>query len=150
VVSLSPIDPGRRYREVSGLYPWERVSHRREWRWLAPEATIEIPPGQGPLEIELELSPDPPYPSTTVHFLAGGVEVAATTVTRGDVATACVPMPAEGGMLTIQSSESFVPAEGGGARDTRRLGIQLLDLQRRPDLAADGKQQCTRKAMAAS
>jgi len=147
VVSLSPIEPGRRYREVSGLYPWERVAHRREWRWLAPEAKIEIPPGQGPLEVELELSPDPPYPATTVRFLVGGVEIAASTVARGGVASACVPMPPEGALLTIQSSESFVPAEGDGARDTRRLGIQLLDLQRRPDLVADGKQ-CKRKAMA--
>ena len=81
-------------------------------------------------------------------YRSAGAEIAASTVARGDVATACVPMPAEGGMLTIQSSESFVPAEGEGARDTRRLGIQLLDLQRRPDLVADGKQQCNRKAMA--
>jgi hypothetical protein len=147
VVSLSPIDPGRRYREVSGLYPWERVAHRREWRWLAPEAKIEIPPGQGPIEIELELSPDPPYPSTTVRFLTDGVEIAASTVPRGSVATACVPMPAEGGLLTIRSSESFVPAEGEGA-DTRRLGVQLLDLERRPDLVADGKPHCNRKTVA--
>jgi hypothetical protein len=137
VVSLSPIDPGRRYREVSGLYPWERVAHRREWRWLAPEAKIEIPPGQGPLEVELELSPDPPYASTTVEFLAGGVEIASATVERGGVATACVPMPAAGGVLTLRSSESFVPAEHQGGRDTRRLAVQLLDLLRRPDLADD-------------
>jgi hypothetical protein len=137
VVSLAPIAPGRRYREESGLYPWERVPHRREWRWLGPEARIEIPPGSGPLEIELELSPDPPYPSTTVLFLAGDAEIGRTRVERGGVATACVPMPAAGGMLTLRSSESFVPAEHGGGRDSRLLAVQLLDLVRRPDLADD-------------
>jgi hypothetical protein len=137
VVSLAPIAPGRRYREVSGLYPWERVAHRREWRWLGPEAQIEIPPGQGPLEIVLELSTDPPYASTTVQFLTDDAEIAQTRVERGGVATACVPMPAAGGMLTVRSSESFVPAEHGDGRDSRRLAVELLDLLRRPDLAED-------------
>ena len=137
VVTLAPIAPGRRYREVSGLYPWERVAHRREWRWLAPEAKLEIPPGEGPLEVDLELSPDPPYPSTTVEFLADGVVIATATVERGGVATACVPMPAAGGMLTLRSSESFVPAEHHAGPDSRLLAIQLLDLLRRPDLAGD-------------
>jgi hypothetical protein len=150
VVSLAPIAPGRRYREVSGLYPWERVAHRREWRWLGPEAKLEIPPGEGPLEVELELSPDPPYPSTTVRFLADGVEIATATVERGGVATACVPMPAAGGMLTLRSSESFVPAEHGGGPDSRLLAIQLLDLLRRPDLAGDlsPAPHCTARARA--
>ena len=150
VVSLAPIEPGRRYREVSGLFPWERVAHRREWRWLGPEAKLEIPPGEGPLEVELELSPDPPYPSTTVQFLADGVEIASATVERGGVATACVPMPAAGGMLTLRSSESFVPAEHVGGADSRVLAVQLLDLLRRPDLAGDPSPlpRCTARARA--
>jgi hypothetical protein len=151
VVSLAPIEPGRRYREVSGLFPWERVAHRRQWRWLGPEATIQIPPGTGPLEVELELSPDPPYPSTTVQFFAGDVEIASARVERGGVETACVPMPAEGGMLTVRSSESFVPAEHGGWGDSRLLAVQLLDLQRRPDLADDPSRapRCTARPRAA-
>jgi hypothetical protein len=152
VVSLAPIAPGRRYREVDGLYPWERVAHRREWRWLKPEATIEIPPGKGPLEVELELSKDPPYPRNTVRFLADGIELASATVEREDVATVCVPMPEQGGLLTLRSSESFVPAEHTGARDSRLLAVQLLDLQRRPDLAGAGDPtpHCNRPARAAS
>jgi hypothetical protein len=151
VVSLAPIVPERRYREVSGLYPWERVAHRREWRWLGPEAKLEIPPGEGPLEVDLELSPDPPYPSTTVEFLADGVVIATSTVERGGAATACVPMPAAGGMLTMRSSESFVPAEHHGGPDSRLLAIQLLDLLRRPDLAGDVSPvpHCTARARAA-
>ena len=65
----------------------------------------------------------------TVLFMAGGASAQ----------FAAVPMNLLGGA-----------GEGEGARDTRRLGIQLLDLQRRPDLVADGEQQCKRKAMAAS
>jgi hypothetical protein len=134
VVALAPIGPERRYREVTGLYPLEWVAHRREWRWLAPEAKLEIAPGQGPLEVELELSPDPPYASTSVEFLADGVEVAEGSVERGKTATICVPMPARGGLLTIRSSEFFVPAEVGAGRDDRKLAVQLLDLVRRPEL----------------
>jgi hypothetical protein len=150
VVSLAPIVPGRRYREVSGLFPWERVAHRREWRWLGPEAKIEIPPGKGPLQIALELSADPPYPSTTVQFFTGDAEIARIEVERGGVATACVPMSAAGGMLTMRSSESFVPAEHGGGRDSRLLAVQLLDLLRRPDLAGDLSPQphCTARPLA--
>jgi hypothetical protein len=146
VVSLAPIVPGRRYREVDGLYPWERVAHRREWRWLAPEANLEIPPGIGPLELELELSLDPPYPSTEVTLLVDGSAVATASVERGEVATACVPMPAQGGLLTVRSSSFFVPAEHGGGRDRRRLAVQLLDLRRRPDLDADANRasQCAK------
>jgi hypothetical protein len=137
VVSLAPIAPERRYREVDGIYPWERVAHRREWRWLAPEARFQIPPGRGPVEIELELSPDPPYPRTTVEFLADGVPAGAVSVERGGLATACVPVPESGAMLTLRSSDSFVPAEHGGGRDLRRLAVKLLDLRRRADLESE-------------
>jgi hypothetical protein len=136
VVSLAPLEPGRRYREVDGVYPWERVAHRREWRWLEPEATLEIPPGDGPLELELELSADPPYPRTTVELVAGGV-TSEVSVERGGTATGCIAMPSEGGLLVVRSRDSFVPAEHGIGRDRRRLAVKLLDLRRRPELDAE-------------
>ena len=118
VVSLAPIAPGRRYREVSGLYPWERVAHRREWRWLEPEAKLEIPPGEGRSRSSSSSRP--------IRRTRARRSSSSPTASRwrprpssaAAVATACVPMPAAGGLLTLRSSESFVPAEHGRARFT--------------------------------
>ncbi len=68
-----------------------------------------------------------------VRVMAGEREVASTTVDRcSRVWTVDVPadaVAASGGLLTIETDETFVPAERGGPPDFRRLGLRIFGVQ---------------------
>ena len=60
VITLIPFPPETRYRSLGGVYPFERTADE-EWRWLAPNAIIELPRlGLNVVHVVLALPNDAP------------------------------------------------------------------------------------------
>jgi hypothetical protein len=119
VVSIIPFPPATRYRALSGVYAFERTDDGREWRWLAPDASLALPDlGARVVHLRLGLPDDAPVASNAVTI--NGTSV---TVARGqsvDVSFASAPV------LHIHAARSF-----SSERDQRNLAVQLIALEQR-------------------
>lgn len=109
------------------------------WRWTSDKSTIRVVgPAQAtrlilPIENPLRYFDRAPR----VRVMAGDREVASTTVNDTREWTVDVPadvMASAGGLLTVETDETFVPAERGGPPDFRRLGLRILGVQVRNPL----------------
>lgn len=131
VVSLSPIPPGKRYETLSGISPFEPSFHDPRWRWIGPRAELRLyPQGGRRVTVLFGLPPQVPWPINTVAVAVDGVPQQEVTVPRAGQAWIDLPLPeAASVILTFTSSASFVPAETGAGPDTRRLAVQILDLE---------------------
>ncbi len=131
VVSLSPIPPGRRYRVERGVYGYEPSAREAQWRWLGPDAAVgAFPAGSPRAALTLALPGSAPWPSNRVTVTVGGLPAAELDVPRGGQTTVDLPLPPGGEVeITFRSAVSFVPAEAGSGPDTRRLSVQLVDLE---------------------
>lgn len=131
VVSLSRIPSGKRYAILSGISPFEPSFRDPRWRWLGPRAQLRLhPQGGRRVTLILGLPPQAPWPTNTVTVTVGSEPPREVTVPRAGQAVVDLPLPeAEAIELTLASSASFVPAETGAGPDTRRLSVQLLDLE---------------------
>jgi hypothetical protein len=128
VVTLDPVTPGERYLPLAGIYPMERTPQGEEWRWLARDAAMRLPPRPASsAELRFRLSPDAPYDTNVIHVLANGREAGVVTVKKGETAPLLVPIP-QGGPddLRIVSSQSFRPADILHNQDPRSLATQLI------------------------
>ncbi len=66
-----------------------------------------------------------------VRASAGGRELAVTTISASREWAFDVPadaLAASGGMVTIETNRTFVPAETGGGADQRRLGLRVFSI----------------------
>ena len=131
VVSLSPIPPGRRYRVERSVHGYEPTAREAQWRWLGPDAAVRVFPAGAPrAALTLALPGQAPWPSNRVTVEVGGVPAADLEVPRGGRRRVELPLPPENEVeITFRSAASFVPAETGSGPDTRRLAVQLLDLE---------------------
>ncbi|HVG06199.1 MAG TPA: glycosyltransferase family 39 protein [Thermoanaerobaculia bacterium] len=131
VVSLSPIYPGRRYRVARGVYGYEPSAREARWRWLGPDAAMGVfPAGAARAALTVALPGSVPWPSNRVTVTVGGVPAVELEVPRGGRKTVNLPLPPGKEVeITFRSAASFVPAETGSGPDTRRLSVQLLDLE---------------------
>lgn len=131
VVSLSPIPTGKRYEILSGISPFEPSFRDPRWRWLGPRAQLRLhPQGGRRVTVLLGLPPQAPWASNTVALDLEGGPPREITVRRGDQAVVDLPLSdAQTVTLTLTSTASFVPAETGAGADTRRLSVQLLNLE---------------------
>ncbi len=109
------------------------------WRWTTDKSAIRLV--GPPLAIRLSLPIEDPLRyfdrAPRVRVMAGEREVASTTVTDAREWTVEVPadaVAASGGLLTIETDETFVPAERGGPPDFRRLGLRIFGVQVRNSL----------------
>ena len=131
VVSLSPIPPGRRYRVERGVFGYEPSAREAQWRWLGPDAAMGVFPAGAPrAALTLALPGSAPWPSNRVTVMVGGVPAADLEIPRGGRKTVDLPLPPGDEVeITFRSAVSFIPAETGSGPDTRRLSVQLLDLE---------------------
>lgn len=131
VVSLSPIPPGRRYRTERGVYGYEPTAREAKWRWLGPDAAVRLFPNGVPRSaLTLALPESAPWPSNRVTVVVDGVPAADLEIPRGERRRVEIPLPAAQEVeVAFQSKASFVPAETGAGPDTRRLAVQLVDLE---------------------
>jgi MFS family permease len=134
VVSIIPVPPERRFRAVRGVYGAEREVGGLAWRWLAPSAEIQMPPGgTRTVTIELMLPLESPIERNEVSIAVDGIAAATHTVERGPAKTVEVELPPGSPTLTFTAARSFVPAGVAHSlsRDARRLSVKLLGLSSR-------------------
>lgn len=116
VVSAVPVPPERRYRARLGVYPFESAPDRGEFRWLAQDAVIDLPAGDGNVTLRFALPADAPIDANEVR-----VQDRTVTVNRGASAEVIIPHSSR---LVIHSSRSFVGPDG------RNLAVELLTFSR--------------------
>lgn len=107
------------------------------WHWMSDRAVIRIVGATVPLELALRVESALRYfdrPSTlTVRV---GEEVLASspvgTERRLEVRVTPEALAAAGGLVTLETDQSFVPAERDDVADRRRLGLRVFDVDVRP------------------
>lgn len=132
VTSVVPLPPGRRFRPVRGVYAPERDRGSREWRWVAPEAEIVLPPtGATRARLTLGLPPESPIATNAVNLYVDGKRTGTAIVRRGAATTVEARISSTGSTIRLISRGSFVPAmqRGLNNRDPRRLAVQLHALE---------------------
>lgn len=132
VVSLAPFPRTRRYQIVRGLHPFEQTVRATHWRWMKEDAALLLFPsrGVGKVAVTLGLAAEAPIASNAVTVLVAGRPAASLDIPRGGRRRAVVPLPpAPAVEVAFRARRSFVPAQMGTGTDTRRLAVQLLDLE---------------------
>jgi len=129
-VTLVPMRPSERYVPIAGAYALEWTAEGEEWRWLAPDATIRLPPEHGSLAtLTLRFSADVPYETDVVSISIDGRDVAVVNVGKEPV-MAQIALPAQPQIdLRLRSSRSFSPRAVLHNQDPRTLAVQLLHVE---------------------
>ena len=101
------------------------------WRWSSDRATLRIAGPPVPVRVTLSVESPVTYygEPATVRMRAGAREIAVLTVGNSQDLTFDVPadaLAAAGGLLTIETDKTFVPAERDGSADYRRLGLRVF------------------------
>jgi hypothetical protein len=118
---------------------WHEMEHNpvtgRVWRWTSERSVVDIRPAGG-RDLWLRISGDSPLrdfdTSPTVSVRAAGRVLGQFSPT--DVFEEAVRLPADalaaaGGIVTIETDMTFVPAERGSSPDRRHLGLRLASVQ---------------------
>jgi hypothetical protein len=129
VVSLSPIPTGQRFQIVRGIYGWEPTAREARWRWMGPDAALQVFPrgAARAVAVKLALCPRSALPSNTVAMSVNGGPAVTVEVARGTKRMVELPVPRSGPVeITFRSAHSVVPS---GRADGRRLAVQLLAVE---------------------
>jgi hypothetical protein len=131
VVSLAPVSRYTLYRPLRGFFPIERDGAGMEWRWVGPEAALQLTNfGCGTLRLTLGFDKEAPFPSNTAEVLLGGQPAGRLEIPRGGVRS--LEIPIIGGDIMevgLHSERSYVPAEHRINRDMRRLAVQVIAVE---------------------
>jgi hypothetical protein len=134
VVSLAPLPRSRRYLPLRGLQHYEQTVRETHWRWMDDDAALRVfPKGARELAVTLALPPEAPVPASSVAVLVAGRPAAFAEVPRGEKRRVVVPLPAAPSVdVVFRTGRIFVPALAGTGTDTRRLAVQLFDVEQIP------------------
>ncbi len=118
----------------------------RAWRWMSERAVVEVPQTAGDVTLVLRgESPLVYFPQASTlevragNSLLGRVELSGDFTVRIGVREGTIE--AAGGQLVLTTTQTFSPAERGGAGDQRRLGLRLFGLDLVPGLPASASGQ---------
>ena len=131
VVSLAPVSRYGLFRPVRGFYPLERDETGSEWRWAGPEADLQLANyGCGRVRLTLGLDKGAPFTSTTAEVLVDRRPAGRLEIPRGAVrALEILLAGGETVEVSLRADRSYVPAEHGLNRDTRRLAVQVVAVE---------------------
>jgi len=101
------------------------------WRWTSDRAMVRIAGPSHDVRVTLEIESPVRYfaAPANIRVTAGDREVAATRLANTETWAFTVPgaaLAASGGLITIATDKTFVPAERDGGADNRRLGLRIL------------------------
>jgi hypothetical protein len=101
------------------------------WRWTSNRATLRIIDPGGPVVVTMNVERPRNYfdEDPTVRLLAGADTLSETTFANEPWWRVIVPREAlarANGRLTIETNRTFVPADRGGVRDRRQLGLRVF------------------------
>ena len=104
------------------------------WRWTSDRASVRLIGPPQAVRITLSIESPLRYfdEAPLVRATAASRELAVTTISTSRDWTFDVPadaLAASGGLITIETNRSFVPAETGGGADQRRLGLRVFSIQ---------------------
>lgn len=104
------------------------------WRWTSGRATLRIIGAPRDVRITLDVESPLRYfdAPANARVVAGDREVAKAALAGAGPWTFTVPaaaLAAAGGVLTIETDKTFVPAERDGGADNRRLGLRILAIR---------------------
>jgi len=101
------------------------------WRWTSDRARVRIAGPSQDVRVTMTVESPLRYFDTpaSVRVTAGDREIATTLLGATEAWSFLVPgdaLAASGGVLTIETDKTLVPAERGGGADERRLGLRVL------------------------
>jgi hypothetical protein len=101
------------------------------WRWTSDRASVRIAGPSRDRRITMWVESPLRYfdAPALVRALAGPTELASTVLGQSGQWSFDVPadaLSASGGVITIETDQTFVPAEVGGGADQRRLGLRVF------------------------
>jgi hypothetical protein len=104
------------------------------WRWTTERSTLRIIGPARALRVKLAVESPLRYfeDASLVRAMAGARELAVTTISASREWSFDVPadaLVAAGGLISIETNQTFVPAERSGAADQRRLGLRVFLVQ---------------------
>jgi len=103
------------------------------WRWTSERATLRIVGAAEDARVALQVESPLRYfdAPANARIVAGDQEVTKTSLSGTETWEFTVPgavLAKAGGVLTIETDRTFVPAERGGGADNRRLGLRILSI----------------------
>jgi hypothetical protein len=104
------------------------------WRWTTERSTLRIIGSPRALRVKLAVESPLRYfdDAPLVRAMAGARELAVTTISTSREWSFDVPaeaLAASSGLISIETNQTFVPAERSGAADQRRLGLRVFLVQ---------------------
>jgi hypothetical protein len=101
------------------------------WRWTSERSTLRVLNAHADVAVTLSVEPPSRYFDEAVHvrMVAGDQVVGEATMTDQNVWRVVVPRDAVAradGRVTIETNQTFVPADRTGVRDVRRLGLRVF------------------------
>jgi hypothetical protein len=111
------------------------------WRWTGDHATLRIIGPSRAVRITMTIESPLRYfaEPAVVTVRAGDREIASATIAESRDWTFDVPadaLAASGGIVTIDTNRTFVPADRAGAPDQRRLGLRVFAIRVSTELTA--------------
>jgi hypothetical protein len=106
----------------------------RLWRWSSERAIVRIRGARGPLAVRMSGEIEAASTATVV-LRVGEREIAEQVVGPSFELATTIPaelMTTDETLLTVETSESYVPAERGASGDRRRLGLKVFALELTP------------------
>ncbi len=104
------------------------------WRWTSERSLLRLSGPPQDLRLSLVIESPRRYfgAPASIRVKAGGREVATRAVGATETWTFEVPgaaLVASGGVLAIETDQTFVPSERDGGADNRRLGLRILAIR---------------------
>ena len=104
------------------------------WHWTSERASLRVYGATTDVRVTLGFESPRRYfdAPITLRASASGAAIASSTVDASESWSFEVPIDrlrAADGVITLDTSQTFVPAERGGAPDRRRLGLRVLSLR---------------------